>query len=349
MAVYLVTSDNETDSENDFREEEIRKIGGKKRRIESSSESGSGLDENTGSDSDGWDIIDKSVRFPNDNLGRSKNLETNTPNNAESGGNGSKREEIGSKEKNLHNNLSFESSRTPPEKVRQIEQSIISAFQRVLPKRRILHDIYDRCLSPGGDRIVNKSLGRSYPGSIYIVVAHDNHWHVIHDCQYSSSTCRCTRIDIWKSDQQRYNRRIIHTTKFTIRHWYNLAIYLQKGTRQVHCFQIGGRDWIKRNQIGGNPFQGCSGVGPVELVESGHLPIGIFEFVECRSDQHQNNGTAETGREQIIESKINKGSKGDRLKKFVADIPTSPLSHITSTPFWTASKWRYMPKIINYY
>lgn len=75
-------------------------------------------------------------------------------------------------------------------------------------RRRIIHDIWETPHDGLGrrfERAIVQPLFRRYDGvgtgarrnernGIFIIGEHEKHLHVIHDCAYSGSNCRCVHI-----------------------------------------------------------------------------------------------------------------------------------------------------------
>ena len=73
-------------------------------------------------------------------------------------------------------------------------------------RRWILHDIYQ---NPGflDEKFYNelaKSLKACKKGA-FLICEHGDHWHVVHDCQYNGSWCRCSSINIIHSAKSKAN------------------------------------------------------------------------------------------------------------------------------------------------
>lgn len=94
-----------------------------------------------------------------------------------------------------------------------LNELFIRAFRGVVFKRRIIHDIWEipcdglgtrfrkaiirpilsMCNRSGSTSKGTRDIGRGAP-NIFIIAQHEEHLHVIHDCAYSGSQCRCLHI-----------------------------------------------------------------------------------------------------------------------------------------------------------
>lgn len=222
---------------------------------------------------------------------------------------------------------------------------LINSFQKIVPRRRILHDIYSRNAKRRGNGLLDSCMGVTYNGAIFIICSHGDHYHVIHDCSYSSSTCRCTKIQAIKDNGFiRYGRRIICSNQFTIRHWRNLAEYCEKGERTLDLLFIAGRAWIQYSEDRHNSIRRCSDFGQKPMVDSGDETNSVHNFIKCGSEGNQNEGDDPNDIQGSEKAGSETGCKGDSLQKFIQKYPTSPLAHIFQTRHWTRGKYRYMPK-----
>lgn len=99
----------------------------------------------------------------------------------------------------------------PQRETEALDQLWLREFRGVGLRRRILHDIWETPSDGLGRRfkreIISPLFGR-YNGmgeaesgarrngrnGIFIVAEHEEHLHIIHDCAYSGSTCRCVHV-----------------------------------------------------------------------------------------------------------------------------------------------------------
>lgn len=224
-------------------------------------------------------------------------------------------------------------------------QVLISAFQKIVPRRRILHDIYSRDTNRTRDGLLSRCMGVSYPGAVFIICSHGDHYHVIHDCSYSSSTCRCARIQTIKDGNHiRFRRRLICSNQFTIQHWRNLAEYCEKGERTMDYLYLSGRAWLQHSEGGYNTIRRSSDYGQKLLVENSNDSTIIPDFIKCGHETNEDGGVGSRSDQGNEEIGPKEGCKGDRIKIFIQKYPTSPLTHIFQTRHWSLGKYRYMPK-----
>ncbi|CAG4958221.1 unnamed protein product [Colias eurytheme] len=95
----------------------------------------------------------------------------------------------------------------------KLDELWLRSFRGVNMRRRIIHDIWEAPSDGLGrrfERDIIRPLFRSSNGvgesstrsrgrnGIFIIGEHERHLHVIHDCQYSGSTCRCIHIQSFR-------------------------------------------------------------------------------------------------------------------------------------------------------
>lgn len=123
---------------------------------------------------------------------------------------------------------------------------------------KIIHDIYEG-VHDGNDLLrINRINGRIFNGSVYLIVEHNGHFHVLHDCNPSRNGCRCARILQWTEEfGPRRSRRFIRTASITSGYWENITNYFQDGERKIIHLEIARRAWISSDSSGRIRFQKC--------------------------------------------------------------------------------------------
>lgn len=90
--------------------------------------------------------------------------------------------------------IKFNAQETDVTRFRDMGNYVLGCLQKNLAKRRIVHDI----VPYGNDRrrteILEVFRGVSFSGRIFIASEHEDHFHVLHDCTYGGSRCKCSRI-----------------------------------------------------------------------------------------------------------------------------------------------------------
>lgn len=125
------------------------------------------------------------------------------------------------------------------------------------PRSTVVHDIQQLGFSTDYLRQLDRVLaGTTFGGKIFIVAHHSDHFHIIHDCAYSQSHCRCSRVQAINQVIKRTNRRTIRVREYSPGHWRNLLAYLSAGCRQIRYLGIAGRIWIDANQTRFDPNPG---------------------------------------------------------------------------------------------
>lgn len=86
-------------------------------------------------------------------------------------------------------------------------------------KPRILHDIYGRNNSSSDIQVFIELFPVKLSSGLFIVAQHSDHWHIIHDCAYTGSNCRCVRIRRLRDEFKRADRRNARTNSYSDEHW----------------------------------------------------------------------------------------------------------------------------------
>lgn len=250
-------------------------------------------------------------------------------------------EEVGTTEKSIPIPIQFQKQHEIFVKESTIYKNFFHGLRESLPRRRILHDIYSSRPDSGRDGFLDHCMGTKYTGTIFIIAEHNDHFHVIHDCSYSGSTCRCQRIADIQSEYIRYKRRVIPTAQFSTAHWHNLTVYLEKDPRRINYIYIAGRTWKESGKNRNLSIFGSVKTREEKLVENSRTEDNISTFWECETredDQRNNEGSGDTF-QQLERSQ--KRSKGDRLYEFLSEFSIAPIKTIFNTKFWTLGKYRY--------
>lgn len=219
-------------------------------------------------------------------------------------------------------------------------------FSEMPPRRRILHDVYQKVHRRGNDGLDLLGLHRTYTGGVLIITSHDDHYHVVHDCSYSNQSCRCAFTEYFRRTGgvgRRWARRVIPNYEYGIEHWVSCAKYFEKGTRQIDYMELSRRVWIPSSQARCLRFQEDlrNAKGPV--VERGDIPQHVLDFLNCGSEadiDRQTSGSSGNG--PAKDQGTTQGGKADQIVRFLQCRPTSPVGHIFSTSLWLRSKYRWL-------
>lgn len=123
----------------------------------------------------------------------------------------------------------------------------VRPIQQHAPKKRILHDVYEALDTSRISGFDYRRLLNKHTGTFFIVCAHTDHYHVVHDCTYNNYTYRCAAIGAFKSTGnvgRRFNIRITPSWEYTVQHWKNLTIYFQEEVRFLLYVDLARRNWI---------------------------------------------------------------------------------------------------------
>jgi len=101
--------------------------------------------------------------------------------------------------------------------------------------RRYIHTVY-----VGGPSITLGDIyaalvrgGEKYTGGFYIIADHGDHIHSIHDCSYSTRSCRCSAFEdpALKASIRKLVRRRPFVSELTLDDWERIILYLSTGGR----------------------------------------------------------------------------------------------------------------------
>ncbi|XP_067614489.1 uncharacterized protein [Eurosta solidaginis] len=138
--------------------------------------------------------------------------------------------------------ISAENIVSPEERIRKVFNE---EFGKHPTKQRVSHDIYGTNDEHGNIRLDNEQLCRKFSGAVLIIAHHGNHIYIVHDCSCSNNSCRCYfNYHFRKQINRRYARRVVPSWQFSLQHWVNLSIHLQKDSREYLYYKIAGRTWL---------------------------------------------------------------------------------------------------------
>lgn len=235
------------------------------------------------------------------------------------------------------------------EKTRSIIREVFSTSLRKGPyKRRIVHDVYGKEYSAAGFRLDHDKLSRLFGGNVLIISAHEDHYHIVHDCSYSNGTCRCKFAEYIRgtgnSDLgRRFSRRVIPTHEFTLEHWENLTKYFEKGTRSITHMDISGRTWIPSSEAGCVRFQRCAQRLEGSVVEARHISLDFLDKFACGPQGAATDAAPSTSSQaDQVDGGSGQRGKGDKIIQFIQERPTAPVLNLFGTSLWLKSKWKFM-------
>ena len=276
--------------------------------------------------------------------------------------------------------IRLNSNGTSRASIEEIRATLISGFRRSNIRHRIVHTIYERTIphERSDDQIIG-DIQRTFHGTIFIIGYHGNHYHVIHDCNWSSASCRCARIRCIEQGRHgdrrhRYNRKITSASSWTIDHWINLLIYLDTAERGLMSIEISGDEWLRNHRgkfstlFQGSGFRLERSLEGIRLSDedcsaSANSPYsypgneidteyhGQFEEAEGRQeDDVSTQGTSQQrgGRSWSVAS-TSEGKKKDTLLDYFKSIIFSPPKALFSSRLWLKSKFRYTDKRKTYF
>lgn len=212
-------------------------------------------------------------------------------------------------------------------------------------KGYLLHEIYVNKTSKTFPDILQRANLPKTTGSIFIVAEHSEHLHIVHDCTYTSNTCRCSRLRFLQDELRRVGRKNLRTRNISNEHWQNLIKYFNQGSRLLHQLEIGGETWILGDQVRRLQFQGCKGAGQEKLVEDTVLSFDILHPVGCGSDSNESGPDTQNDNGEVLRKpRIKKRNQSDCIREFILGLPTAPLNLVFSLPQWIYGPYKYLSK-----
>lgn len=226
---------------------------------------------------------------------------------------------------------------------KRLASRIVSSIKRTAfkPFRRYLSDIVVCDDAGEANHISRRIIGyaRDYPGNLCIVSTHDDHVHVVHDCSYAGSSCRCkmfqeTQIKLKRRGKIR-KRKAIDTIEPN--QWYDIIFYFISNGRWLQFAKVGGsvvrlplryKNLQSRDNQTSQPGQI---LGTCTFQGSGELP-DEFEHLQITSEtEGANNRISRTRRRRP-------NNLCEEMEKILNEHPVCPLAAIISTHEWLTNK-----------
>lgn len=221
----------------------------------------------------------------------------------------------------------------------QLTSEIVSRIKRApfKPLRRYLSDVL-ACGDYGeACRIARRviSYGRNYPGNLCLVSVHDDHVHVVHDCPYAGSSCRCQILkeaEI-KAVLRGSLRKRPEISTIKPDSWHRIVQYFSQEGRWLQYAKVGGTvvrlpDGYQSLQVirdqgtkFGQTLGTCGIQGSGELQEDG--------FVADDNRSNQGNMLGHRGRKRKRDISFR-----TEMEKIINEHPVCPLAGIVSTRQW---------------
>lgn len=237
----------------------------------------------------------------------------------------------------------------------RIRKMFVQGFQNIPTRRRILHDVYEKKSGSNSPRFDSGHVRRDFErihsqgtrknGAVFIVCDHGDHYHVIHDCAYSSCTCRCRHLEQFRTYGdvgRRYSRQIVANIDYTIEHWINTAIYFEKEGRSLMYLDIAGRNWLSSSEAGHLQLLEDLQRGQEKLVEGSRSSQYFFDCQSRGSSAHSSPESIGQGSEAgNIDTGCEIRGKGDKIIEFLRKFPAAPINHIFSLSVWLQSKYKF--------
>lgn len=225
----------------------------------------------------------------------------------------------------------------------RVKQVFLKEFGDHPLKQRVVHDVYGTKYEYRDFHLDYEQICRKFTGTILIISYHGSHIHIIHDCNYSNNSCRCSfNSCIEQLVNRRFARRVIPNWKFTIQHWINLSIYLQKTVRQYVYYNIAGRTWLPSSEARCVRFFEDLQETENGLVEGSDIPVDFSDSIaDGSSVRDSNEFTSICDKTDQQDSKCEKRGKGDKIIDFLKDHPTAPTGHIFNTSLWLSSDFKF--------
>lgn len=132
--------------------------------------------------------------------------------------------------------------------------TIVRSILRVGKRKRILHDIISGDVGQLSQYItILEDRIRNYSGGFVILAKHFKpeweHLHIIHDCNFYNSQCRCSLLHGITVKSRRGSKYCRWSTELTEMYIKHLTIYLSTADRNIIQIKIGGQTWRLSNPI----------------------------------------------------------------------------------------------------
>lgn len=221
----------------------------------------------------------------------------------------------------------------------QLTSEIVSRIKRApfKPLRRYLSDVL-ACGDYGeACRIARRviSFARNYPGNLCLVSVHDDHVHVVHDCPYAGSSCRCQILkeaEI-KSVLRGSLRKRPPISTIEPDSWQRIVFYFVSNGRWLQFAKVGGHvvrlsDGYKSLQSRGHQGDELGQVlGTCTVQGSGELWSEGSVEESNRPAQGPSNGHRRRKRKRSVNLR-------EEMEKIINEHPVCPLAGIVSTRQW---------------
>lgn len=222
-----------------------------------------------------------------------------------------------------------------------LRKYLVDGFKQVFPRPRILHDILVG--ENGRESVQNHQdlFNRGYKGAIFAVCIHNDHFHIVHDCQYTNSHCRCAIINVLRTKFRRVSRKCMRTVDFSIEHWVNLVLYFDKEGRKNIKTLVAGIDWFTYNKNRNISDERLPEDGHEELVETCSVQE-LFHCAESNGPEVHSSRSNDQEASTSTSKQPKYRSKGDRIIQFIYSIPTAPINNIYNTSEWINGPYKFM-------
>lgn len=216
---------------------------------------------------------------------------------------------------------------------------LLKEVRIVLPRRRIIHEIYERRVHRAADGRIVEAGERYRSGAFVVFATHGDHWHIVHDCSYSAGTCRCALVAEVSNTLRRFKRRIFRSGEFAVEHYANLLEYLETDERRIEYVQVGRRSW-RHDCTTRKIFEQFGRTNrPAKLVARGGVSLYTSD-----TEESQDSALGETTRKrnrELLRGTSRVLEAGDEFARWVRGFAVSPLSYIFQLRAFAESKWRY--------
>lgn len=192
---------------------------------------------------------------------------------------------------------------------------------------------YNECMTFLRDPIHGDLVEHSYRGSILIIASHEDHIHVIHDCTYTCSTCRCARLRAIGLLARRVKRRNRGSDTFTSSHFENLLSYLSQESRHHDYVEIAGQTWIFNCEVKHMPLRKSEGNSNNGALYDDTMVSDLFGSKFCGFDTTESEPSIYGDNVSCkTNSRRSQGEKTKLLYQFIKAHPTSPLKGVFMLP-----------------
>lgn len=207
--------------------------------------------------------------------------------------------------------------------------------------RRLLHDVAECRTIQQRDEILSRIYEGMRFANILIVADHRQenedewgHLHIVHDCTWSHSTCRCkflTGVTVKK----RLSKFGEWSSSLNCQRWLNCAVYLHTLPRQPFIFKVAHKCWQRNNKDGNISLQESSLEAGERMVdecnETNPIPCQHLRRTITNSSSELSGHSSGNRRKRLRKEG---GTEAEIVYEFLQKFIPTPLENASQTVEW---------------